>query len=121
MITKPNRQLSRQRRHLRVRKHVSGTPERPRLNVYKSLSHIYAQIIDDVAGKTLIYASTMDPELKGIVKGANKESARMVGKLIANKALEKGIKNVVFDRGGYIYHGTIKELADAAREAGLEF
>lgn len=121
MISKVDRRLTRKRRHLRVRKKVSGTSERPRLNVYKSLSHIYAQIIDDVNGVTLAHASTLDPELRNIAKGANKESARLVGRLIARKALEKGIKNVVFDRGGYIYHGTIKELADAAREGGLNF
>ncbi|ADL68017.1 50S ribosomal protein L18 [Thermoanaerobacterium thermosaccharolyticum] len=121
MISKIDRRLTRKRRHLRVRKKISGTSERPRLSVYKSLSHIYAQLIDDVRGVTLAHASTLDPELKNVAKGANKESARLVGKLIAKKALEKGIKDVVFDRGGYIYHGTIKELADAAREGGLNF
>ncbi|WP_096231751.1 50S ribosomal protein L18 [Thermoanaerobacterium sp. RBIITD] len=121
MISKIDRNMRRNRRHLRVRKKVSGTSERPRLNVYKSLSHIYAQLIDDVKGTTITQASTLDTELKDIAKGANKESAKLVGKLIAKKALEKGIKDVVFDRGGYIYHGTIKELADAAREGGLNF
>ncbi|MBE3593226.1 MAG: 50S ribosomal protein L18 [Thermoanaerobacter sp.] len=121
MITKPNRNELRKTRHLRVRKKVFGTPERPRLNVFKSLKHIYAQIIDDTKGHTLVYASTLDPELRGIAKGANKQSAKLVGELIAKRALEKGIKDVVFDRGGYIYHGVVKELADAARQAGLNF
>lgn len=121
MISKVDKNMTRKRRHLRVRKKVSGTALKPRLNVYKSLSHIYVQIIDDQKGVTMAEASTLDPELKNIAKGANKESAKLVGKLIAKKALEKGIKDVVFDRGGYIYHGTIKELADAAREGGLNF
>ncbi|MGB9680023.1 MAG: 50S ribosomal protein L18 [Thermoanaerobacteraceae bacterium] len=121
MINKANRNISRKRRHIRVRKRVFGTSERPRLNVYKSISHIYAQLIDDVKGKTLIQASTLDPELRSTAKGANKNSAKLVGQLIAKRALENGIKDVVFDRGGYIYHGTIKELADSAREGGLNF
>jgi len=122
MIKKINKNEERLRRHLRVRKKVFGTTERPRLNVYRSLKHIYAQIIDDTTGNTLVAASTLDPLLKGkLENGGNKEAAREVGKLIATKALEKGIKQVVFDRGGYIYHGRIKELADAAREAGLDF
>ncbi|ORX22290.1 50S ribosomal protein L18 [Thermoanaerobacterium sp. PSU-2] len=121
MISKIDRQMTRKRRHLRVRKKISGTSERPRLSVYKSLSHIYAQLIDDVNGVTLAHASTLDPELKSVAKGANKESAKLVGKLIAKKALEKGIKDVVFDRGGYVYHGVVRELADAAREGGLNF
>lgn len=121
MINKPNRNMSRKKRHLRVRKRIFGTAERPRLNVFKSLNHIYVQLIDDAKGHTLAQASTLDPELKNVAKGANKESAKLVGKLIAKRALEKGIKDVVFDRGGYIYHGTIKELADAAREGGLNF
>ncbi|KHO63415.1 MULTISPECIES: 50S ribosomal protein L18 [Thermoanaerobacter] len=121
MITKPNRNELRKRRHLRVRKKVFGTPERPRLNVFRSLKHIYAQIIDDTKGYTLVHASTLDPELRSIAKGANKQSAKLVGELIAKRALEKGIKDVVFDRGGYIYHGVVKELADAARQAGLNF
>ncbi|HHV95093.1 MAG TPA: 50S ribosomal protein L18 [Clostridiaceae bacterium] len=122
MMRKVNRNKERIRRHLRVRKKVFGTSERPRLNVFRSHKHIYAQIIDDSAGHTLVAASTLDPLLKGKIKnGGNKEAAREVGKLIATKALEKGIKQVVFDRGGYIYHGRVKELAEAAREAGLDF
>jgi large subunit ribosomal protein L18 len=121
MIIKPSRNELRKKRHLRVRKKVFGTPERPRLNVYKSLKHIYAQIIDDTKGHTLVSASTLDPELRDVAKGANKQSAKLVGELIAKRALEKGIKDVVFDRGGYLYHGVIKELADAARQAGLNF
>lgn len=122
MYNKIDRNEERKRRHERVRKKVFGTPERPRLNVFRSLKHIYAQIIDDTTGHTLVAASTLDPALKGKLKyGGNKEAARAVGSLIAEKALAKGIKKVVFDRGGYIYHGRVKELAEAAREAGLEF
>jgi len=119
MISKIDRKATRQRRHLRVRKKISGTAECPRLCVYRSNSNIYAQIIDDVAGNTLVSASTLDKEVK--TKHANKEAAKEVGTLIAKKAAEKKIKTVVFDRGGYIYHGVVKELAEAAREAGLEF
>ncbi len=119
MISKIDRKATRQRRHLRVRRKISGTPECPRLCVFRSNSNIYAQIIDDVAGNTLVSASTLDKEVK--TKHANKEAAKEVGTLIAKKAAEKNIKTVVFDRGGYIYHGVIKELAEAAREAGLEF
>lgn len=122
MINKPNSNEARLRKHARVRKKVEGTPERPRLNVFRSLTHIYAQIIDDTTGNTLVAASTLDEALKGKVKnGGNKEAAKEVGKLIATKAAAKGISKVVFDRGGYIYHGRIKELAEAAREAGLDF
>lgn len=122
MINKPNTNEARLRKHLRVRKKIQGTTERPRLNVFRSLSHIYAQIIDDTTGNTLVAASTLDEALKGKIKfGGNKEAAKEVGKLVAQKAVDKGIKLVVFDRGGYIYHGRIKDLADAAREAGLEF
>jgi len=122
MIKKENRNVVRLRKHVRVRKKVSGTPERPRMNVFRSLKHIYVQIIDDSTGNTLVSASTLDAALKGkVANGGNKEAAKEVGKLIAAKAIEKGIKKVVFDRGGYIYHGRVKELADAAREAGLEF
>ncbi|HHW48513.1 MAG TPA: 50S ribosomal protein L18 [Clostridiaceae bacterium] len=122
MIKKPVRNKERLRRHERVRKKVKGTPERPRLNVFRSLTNIYAQIIDDTTGHTLVAASTLDKALKGKLKyGGNKEAAAEVGKLIAEKALEKGIKKVVFDRGGYLYHGRVKALAEAAREAGLEF
>lgn len=120
MINKADRQEKREKRHLRVRKKISGTQERPRLSVYRSEKNIYAQIIDDVAGKTLISASTLDKEF-GEAVGSNKEAAKKVGELIAKRALDKGIKSVVFDRGGYIYHGRIQELADGAREAGLEF
>lgn len=122
MINKPVKNEARLRKHIRVRRKVKGTAERPRLNVFRSLKQIYAQIIDDNTGNTLVAASTLDEALKGKVEsGGNKEAAKEVGKLIAAKAAEKGIKSVVFDRGGYIYHGRIKELADAAREAGLEF
>ncbi|MCX8131380.1 MAG: 50S ribosomal protein L18 [Clostridia bacterium] len=122
MINKPNSNVARLRKHTRVRKKISGTAERPRLNVFRSLNHIYAQIIDDTTGTTLVAASTLDQALKGkFAFGGNKEAAKEVGKLVAQKALDKGIKQVVYDRGGYIYHGRVKELADAAREAGLEF
>ncbi len=122
MINKINRNEVRLRKHVRVRKKVVGTTERPRLNVFRSLKNIYVQIIDDTNGTTLVSASTLDAALKGKVANAgNKEAAKEVGKLIASKAIEKGIKQVVFDRGGYIYHGRVKELADAAREAGLDF
>jgi large subunit ribosomal protein L18 len=117
-----NREELRQARHTRVRKKVVGSPERPRLNVYRSLSHIYAQIVDDEEGKTLVAASTLDPEVKGQVKsGGNVEAAKAVGELVAKRAQEKGIKQVVFDRGGYIFHGRVKTLAEAARSGGLEF
>ena len=119
MITKTNRKFERTRRHIRVRRKISGTAECPRLCVYRSNSNIYAQIIDDVAGKTLVQASTLDKEVK--TKHSNKEAAKEVGTLIAKRAMEKNINNVVYDRGGYIYHGIIKELAEAAREAGLKF
>ncbi len=119
MVTKTNRKAERERRHIRVRRKVSGTPECPRLCVYRSNSNIYAQIIDDVAGNTLVSASTLDKEVK--IKYANKEAAKEVGELIAKRAIQKDIKTVVYDRGGYIYHGIIKELAEAARAAGLKF
>jgi len=122
MIKKVNKNAVRLRKHVRVRKKIKGTPERPRLNVFRSLKHIYAQVIDDSTGTTLVSASTLDGALKGTLKsGGNKEAAKAVGKLVAERALEKGIKKVVFDRGGYLYHGRVKELADAAREAGLDF
>ena len=107
-------------RHARVRKRVSGTSERPRLCVFKSIKHIYAQIIDDIAGNTLVSASSKDKDFSAKL-GSNKEAARLVGELVAKKAIEKGIKEVVFDRGGYVYHGRIQELAEGARTAGLEF
>ena len=119
MISKIDRKATRQRRHLRVRRKISGTAECPRLCVYRSNTNLYAQIIDDVAGNTIVSCSTLDKDVK--MKHANKEAAKEVGTLIAKKAAEKNIKTVVFDRGGYIYHGVVKELADAAREAGLEF
>jgi len=117
-----NREELRQARHTRVRKKVVGRPEKPRLNVYRSLNNIYAQIVDDEAGKTLISASTLDAEVKGQIKsGGNVEAAKAVGELVAKRAQEKGIKQVVFDRGGYIFHGRVKTLAEAARSGGLEF
>ncbi len=119
MITKTNRKMERARRHARVRRKISGTAERPRLCVYRSNTNLYVQIIDDVAGNTLVSASTLDKEVK--TKYANKEAAKEVGALIAKRALEKNIKDVVFDRGGYIYHGVVKELAEAARNGGLNF
>lgn len=122
MINKTNRNEIRLRKHLRVRKKITGIAERPRMNVFRSLNNIYVQIIDDTTGNTLVSASTLDAALKGkVTSGGNKEAAKEVGKLIASKAIDKGIKRVVFDRGGYIYHGRVKELADAAREAGLDF
>lgn len=120
MFSKQNRAESRVKRHLRVRKKVSGTSERPRLAVFRSEKNIYAQIIDDVKAVTLVSASTLDKDFESKV-GSNKEAAKVVGQLIAKKALDNGIKTVVFDRGGYVYHGRVQELAEAAREAGLEF
>jgi len=120
MFNKVDRKANRKKRHLRVRKKISGTPERPRLSVYRSEKNIYAQIIDDVNSVTLVSASTLDKSLN-LKVGGNKESAKLVGELIAKKALEKGISEVVFDRGGYVYHGRIQSLAEAAREAGLKF
>ena len=119
MISKIDRKATRQRRHLRVRRKINGTAECPRLCVYRSNTNVYAQIIDDVKGVTLVSASTLDKAVK--TKKSNKEAAKEVGTLIAKRAMEKNIKNVVYDRGGYIYHGIVKELAEAAREAGLEF
>ena len=116
------RSVARKRRHERVRKRVVGTQDRPRLNVFRSLKQIYAQIIDDTRGHTLVAASTQDPDLRERVKGLNKtEQAKLVGTLVAKRALEKGIKAVVFDRSGYKYHGRVKALAEASREGGLEF
>ncbi len=119
MVSKTDRKLERERRHIRVRTKISGTEKRPRLCVYRSNTNLYVQIIDDVAGKTLVSASTLDKEVK--TKHSNKEAAKEVGTLIAKRAKEAKIKEVVFDRGGYIYHGVVKELAEAAREGGLEF
>ena len=119
MIKKIDRKAERERRHARVRNKVSGTADRPRLCVYRSNKNLFVQVIDDVNAVTLVSASTLDKEVK--TKHANKEAAKEVGTLIAKRAQDKKIKTVVFDRGGYLYHGIIKELAEAAREAGLEF
>ncbi len=122
MANKPGKNINRKIKHMKVRNKIKGTSERPRLNVYRSLSNIYAQVIDDTTGTTIVSASTMETAVKERIKfGGNKEAAKEVGKLVGQKALEKNVKKVVFDRGGYIYHGRIKELADGAREAGLEF
>lgn len=122
MIGKIDKNASRKVRHFRLRNKIQGTNERPRLNVYRSLQNIYVQIINDENGETLVSASTLDKELKNKIKnGGNIQAAEAVGKLIAQKALKKGIKQVVFDRGGYLYHGRVKGLAEAARKAGLEF
>ena len=116
MISKVSRAQMRQKKHRRLRNHIVGTAQRPRLCVFRSNNHMYAQIIDDTTGTTLVSASSLDMEA-----GGNKDAAKEVGALVAKKALEKGISEVVFDRGGYIYHGRIKELAEGAREAGLKF
>jgi large subunit ribosomal protein L18 len=113
---------ARKRRHIRVRKKITGSREKPRLNVFRSSRHIYAQVIDDLSGSTMISASTLDSELKGKLRnGGNTEAAKSVGTLLAKKASDKGISSVVFDRGGYVFHGRVKALADAAREGGLIF
>ena len=119
MFKKRDRAELREIRHARVRKKISGTPEMPRLSVYRSLKHIQVQLIDDVAGKTLCAASTLEKDFEGAT--GNKEAARTVGALLAESAKAKGIENVVFDRGGYVYHGRVKELAEGAREGGLQF
>jgi large subunit ribosomal protein L18 len=119
VVSKTDRKMERERRHKRVRTKISGTAECPRLCVFRSNMNLYAQIIDDTAGKTLASASTLDKEVK--TKKSNKEAAREVGVLIAKKAKANKIETVVYDRGGYIYHGVVKELAEAAREAGLKF
>lgn len=122
MIKKQPRNKVRQRRHKRVRRHIRGTAECPRLCVFRSTSHIYAQLIDDDAHATLVAASSLDPSIRESSSyGGNVEAAKAVGKLIAERALEKGLSSVVFDRGGYLYHGRVAALADAAREAGLVF
>jgi large subunit ribosomal protein L18 len=118
MIPQIQRNVIRKRVHTRIRERIQGTTERPRLNVYRSLNHIYAQVIDDSQGRTLVSASTVADKVK---TGGNVAAAKEIGKLVAERAKEKGIKKVVYDRGGYLYHGRIKALADAAREAGLEF
>jgi large subunit ribosomal protein L18 len=115
----------RERIHLRQRKRIMGTKERPRLSVFRSVAHIYAQVIDDLSGQTLAAAASTDPKLKGAfakdVRGGNLKGAEAIGKAIAERSMEKGIKRVVFDRGGFLYHGRIRAVADAARKAGLEF
>ena len=122
MITKINKNAVRQKRHLRVRNKISGTAERPRFNVYRSTTNIYVQVIDDVAGKTLVSSSTLDKDLAKSLKGKTKvEAAKLVGEAAAKKALAAGIEEVVFDRGGYLYTGRVMAVADGAREAGLKF
>lgn len=122
MIKQTNKKLQTQKRHKRLRAKLSGTTESPRLAVYRSTKHIYAQIIDDVKGVTLASASSLDKDIrKDLAHGGNIESARVVGEAIAKKALKAGVKDVVFDRGGFLYHGRVAALADAAREAGLNF
>ena len=120
MLNKKDKNASRQKRHLRMRRNIIGTAEKPRLNVYRSLSNIYAQIINDVTGETLVSASSIEKGLKESY-GGNADAAKLVGETIAKRALEKGITQVVFDRGGYLYHGRVAALAAAAREAGLQF
>ncbi len=121
-MVEKNRSEARLRRHLRVRKKIHGTPQRPRLSVFRSLSQIYAQVIDDTAGHTLVSASTIDSELRARMKGLKKsEQARLVGQVLAERARQKGIRTVVFDRGGFKYAGRVKALAEGAREGGLEF
>jgi len=119
VLLKADKNKARQKRHLRVRNHISGTAERPRLNVYRSLANIYAQIIDDEKGVTLVSASTQEKDFSNY--GGNIEAAKAIGAAIAQRAIEKGITEVVFDRGGYVYHGRVAALAEAAREAGLKF
>ena len=119
MFKKVDKKASRTKRHLRVRKKVFGTPDRPRLSVFRSEKNIYAQIIDDVNAVTIVAASSLDKDFS--TKGGNKEGAKLVGAAVAKKAIEKGITEVVFDRGGYVYHGRVQELAEGAREAGLKF
>jgi large subunit ribosomal protein L18 len=122
MIKKPSRQLAREKRHYRIRNKISGTPAKPRLAVFRSNKHMYAQIIDDVAGHTLCAASTVDKAVAEALKfTSNTDAAKAVGKVLGEKAVAAGISEVVFDRGGYLYHGKIEALADAAREAGLKF
>ncbi len=125
MITKTEKNVKRNRVHERIRKKMAGTSERPRLNIYRSVSHIYAQVIDDSKGVTLVSATSLEAgkakDGKSHIRGGNLASAKQVGKLVAERAKEKGISKVVFDRGGYLYHGRVKALADAARAAGLQF
>ena len=119
MVNRPDSKAARQRRHKRVRGKISGTASCPRLSVFRSLSNIYAQVIDDSTGKTLVSASTVEKDFAG--NGGNKEAARKVGQTVAERAVKAGITEVVFDRGGHIYHGRVKELAEGAREGGLKF
>ncbi len=122
MLKAKTRLVSRKKRHRRVRVKISGTTVRPRLNVFRSSKHIYAQVIDDQSGRTLAAASSLEPQLRSeLTSGGNREAARKVGVLLGKKAIDQGIKDVVFDRGGYLYHGRVKELAEGAREAGLNF
>lgn len=122
MIKKENKRDNRLQRHLKIRKKLIGTDDRPRISVFRSLRHIYAQIVDDEKGHTLVFASTLDPEIKNKLKSTkNTEAAKLVGSLLARRALSKNIKKVVFDRSGYLYHGRIKVLAECARTEGLEF
>ena len=122
MVSKESRQEIRVKKHMKIRNRFSGTAERPRLAVFRSNNHVYAQVIDDVNGTTLVSASTLEKDIKAELKNTDDtDAATKVGEVVAKRALEKGIKAVVFDRGGYIYHGKVKALADAAREAGLEF
>ena len=119
MVSKKSRSEVRAKKHYRLRNHISGTAERPRLSVFRSENHIYAQIIDDVAGSTLVSASTVEKSFEG--NGSNIEAAKKIGAIVAERALKKGIEEVVFDRGGYIYHGRVQALAEGAREGGLKF
>ena len=121
MLTKASKNAKRRHVHHRIRKKVLGTPERPRLNVYRSLNHIYVQVIDDLSGSTIVAASSSQGKKGQRTTGGNLAAAKAIGKSIAERAKAKGVKKVVFDRGGYLYHGRVKALADAAREAGLEF
>lgn len=123
-MARESRNEKRKKRHMRIRRRIRGTPERPRLVVFKSLRHIYAQIVDDTpreGSRTLVAASTLDPEIRGKIRSDNIEAARLVGQVLARRAVEQGIRKVVFDRAGYPYHGKVRALAEAAREGGLEF
>lgn len=122
MYSRTDKNANRQKRHQRVRNKIAGTPERPRLNIYRSLNHVYAQIIDDVAGNTIAAASSNEKDVRAqAAELTKKDTAKLIGKLVAQRAMEKGVKTVVFDRGGYLYTGRVATLAEGAREAGLEF
>jgi len=122
MLKRRDRNEARQRRHARIRRAVRGTPDRPRLSVFRSLAQIYVQVVDDSAGRTLAAASSIDPEVRAQADAVTKaEAGKIVGKLIARRAQERGVRQVVFDRGGYLYHGRVKAVADGAREGGLKF